>query len=124
MSLAAKIIVVDQLGVESAPRYRAYLAVHSLNWQKGLTRVPVDKGRGQWRWAMNVNKYPVLLLDERRRLAFGEGDRKHRTTAEIDAAFENLPGLIVADKHAKDARSGVVGWRVIPVETVDATEGK
>ena len=115
---------LDQLGVESAPRYRAYLAVHSLNWQKGLTRVPVDKGRGQWRWAMNVNKYPVLLLDERRRLAFGESDRKHRTTAEIDAAFENLPGLIVADKHAKDARNGIVGWRVIPVETVDATEGK
>ena len=115
---------LDQLGVESAPRYRAYLAVHSLNWQKGLTRVPVDKTRGQWRWAMDANKYPVLLLDERRRLAFGESDRKHRTTAEIDAAFENLPGLIVTDKQAKDARNGVIGWRVIPAEVVDPTGEK
>ena len=115
---------LDQLGVESAPRYRAYLAVHSLNWQKGVTRVPVDKRRGQWRWAMDASKYPVLMLDERRRLAFGEGDRKHRTTAEIDTAFENLPGLIVADKQAKDARNGIIGWRVIPAEVVDATRGK
>ena len=115
---------LDQLGVESAPRYRAYLAVYSLNWQKGVTRVPVDKRRGQWRWAMDASKYPVLMLDERRRLAFGEGDRKHRTTAEIDAAFENLPGLIVADKQAKDARNGVIGWRVIPAEAVDVTRGK
>ena len=112
---------LDQLGVESAPRYRAYLAVHSLNWQKGLTRVPVDKTRSQWRWAMDANKYPVLRLDERRRLAFGEGDRKHRTTAEIDAAFESLPGLIVTDKQARDERSGAVGWRVIPAEVVDPT---
>ena len=115
---------LDQLGVESAPRYRAYLAVHSLNWQKGVTRVPVDKRRGQWRWAMDPGKYPVLMLDERRRLAFGEGDRKHRTTAEIDTAFENLPGLIVVDKQAKDARNGVIGWCVIPAEAVDATGGK
>ena len=115
---------LDQLGVESAPRYRAYLAVYSLNWQKGVTRVPVDKRRGQWRWAMDASKYPVLMLDERRRLAFGEGDRKHRTTAEIDVAFENLPGLIVADKHAKDARNGIIGWRVIPADVVDATKGK
>ena len=115
---------LDQLGVESAPRYRAYLAVYSLNWEKGVTRVPVDKRRGQWRWAMDASKYPVLMLDERRRLAFGEGDRKHRTTAEIDAAFENLPGLIVADKQAKDARNGIIGWRVIPAEVVDATRGK
>ena len=115
---------LDQLGVESAPRYRAYLSVHSLNWQKGLTRVPVDKTRGQWRWAMDANKYPVLLLNERRRLAFGEGDRKHRTTTEIDAAFENLPGWIVTDKQAKDARNGVVGWRVIPAEVVNATRKK
>ena len=42
----------------------------------------------------------MLILDERHRLAFGKSDRKHRTTAEIGAAFENLSGLIVADKQA------------------------
>ena len=110
---------LDQLGVESAPRYRAYLAVHSLNWQNGITRVPVDTRRDQWRWAKDAARYPVVTLEERRRLAFGNDDRKHRTTAEIDAAFANLPGLVVVDHNARDPRSGVTGWRIMPADAVE-----
>ena len=112
---------LDQLGVESAPRYRAYLAVHSLNWQNGVTRVPVDRARGQWRWARDAAKYPVLTLQERRRLAFGDDDRKHRTTAEIEAAFAGLPGLVIVEHDAKDPRGGITGWRIMPAEVVDLT---
>ena len=110
---------LDQLGVESAPRYRAYLAVHSLNWQNGITRVPVDMRRDQWRWAKDAARYPVVTLEERRRLAFGNDDRKHRTAAEIDAAFANLPGLVIVDRNARDPRSGVKGWRIMPADAVD-----
>ena len=112
---------LDQLGVESAPRYRAYLAVHSLNWQNGVTRVPADISRNQWRWAKSTAKYPVVTLKERRRLAFGDDDKKHRTTTEIDAAFANLPGLVVVERNAKDPRSGMMGWRIMPAEAVDPT---
>ena len=115
---------LDQLGVESAPRYRAYLAVHSLNWQNGVTRVPVSRAHGQWRWARDAAKYPVLTLKERRRLAFGDDDRKHRTTAEIEAAFADLPGLVVVEQDAKDPRGGVTGWRIMPAEAVDQTGEK
>ena len=115
---------LDQLGVESAPRYRAYLAMHSLNWQNGVTRVPVDRARGQWRWARDVAKYPVVTLEERRRLAFGEHDKKHRTTAEINAAFVDLPGLMVVERNAKDPRSGITGWRITPIDVVITGENK
>ena len=112
---------LDQLGVESAPRYRAYLATHTLNWQNGITRVPVDRAHGQWRWAKDVAKYPVLTLGERRRLAFGDDDRKHRTTAEIEAVFTDLPGLVVVERSARDPLGGMTGWRIMPAEAIDLT---
>ena len=57
---------------------------------------------------------PVLTLDDRRRFAFGAGDSKHRTRAEIDAVFRRLPGLVVVSEAASNDRTGEVGWIVIP----------
>lgn len=106
--------LLDALGRESAPRFRAYLAVQSVNWRKGITRLPVDKRRGVWRWAKDASRYPVFTREDRRRLAFGMQDEGNRTKAQIDAAFEGLPGLVVADRRAVDPKSGAVGWRIIP----------
>ena len=60
----------------------------------------------------------TALLDECRQLAFGEHDKKHHTTAEVDAAFVDLPGLLVMERNAKDPRSGTTGWRIAPVDVV------
>lgn len=112
---------LDLLGLESAPKYRAYIAAHSLNWRKGVTRIPVDKDRDQWRWVRAPAKYPVITHTERRRLAFGDNDRRNRTEAEVGKAFEDLPGLVVVDRAATDPVDGVIGWRILPAT---ATEEK
>ena len=111
---------LDRLGLDSAPLYRAFLAVHSLIWRKGVTRVPVDGG--QWRWIRNLAKYPVITHRERRRLAFGDNDRKHRTEAEVDRAFEDLPGLVVVERAATDPVAGLIGWRVLPASAVGTND--
>ena len=52
-----------------------------------------------------------------RRLAFGEADSKHRTRAEIEAAWRDLPSLVVTERDTNQ-RTGELGWRVLPVEAV------
>ena len=111
---------LDWLGVESAPRYRAFLASLTLAYRKGVTRIPVDKRRGQWRWTKDITRYPVITRTERQRLAFGATDRKNRTRAEIDSAFRDLPGLVVFE-DAFDPQSGLKGWRVAPADRFDPT---
>ncbi len=105
---------MGRLSVESAPRWRAYIAAHSVAWQPGITRVSAPKAGNRILWTRNRMAYPVLTLEDRRRLAFGAGDRKHRTRKVINDAFRDLPGLVVVSEHASNDRTGEVGWQVLP----------
>lgn len=108
-----------QLSVQSSPQYRAYIGVHSLAWEPGVTRIvnPQTKNRG---WTGNLEAYPVLTLEDRRMIAFGLGDNKHRTKRDINQAFTNLPKTIVMDEDAVNRKTGARGWRVLPVEAANA----
>ena len=108
---------MDQLSVQSAARWRAYIAAHSLAWRPGITRVPVPRAAGRYGWSRDPTHYPILTLDDRRRFAFGAGDSKHRTRTEIDAAYRDLPGLVILDKRASDPKTGEVGWRIVPANS-------
>ena len=114
--------VLDELGADSAGRYRAYVAAHTLSWRNGITRVPTPSGR--WVWSGNEEHYPVLTKQDRRLLAFGPHDKKHRTNVEIDNAFQNLPGIVVLDEHAINPMTGKTGWRVAPTEAARAIARK
>ena len=111
-----------QLSVESSPKYRAYIGVHSLAWEPGITRIvnPRSNKRG---WAGNPNAYPVLTLNDRRMIAFGPSDNKHRTSEEINEAFAHLPDIAVIEKNAVDQKTGAKGWRVVPNEAANAVRG-
>lgn len=110
---------MDSLSVDSAPRWRAYIAAHCIAWVPGLTRVRVPH-KPLFAWSRNRNAYPIVTLADRRRLAFGAGDTKHRTRAEIDAAFRELPGLVVVSETEVRPRTGEVGWLVLPLAAADA----
>ena len=105
---------LDRLARESGPRWRSYIAAHTLTFKPGKNRVPV--GNDHWAWRKKVGAYPVLDQDCRRRLAFGNNDKKHRSQAEQDAPWQNLPGLVLIDKNAIDAKTGVTGYRYVPTE--------
>ena len=111
-----------RLGVQSGPRYRTYIAIHSLAWQPGKTRIvnPTTKSRG---WAGDPDAYPVLTVQDRRMLAFGPGDSKHYTREEINAAFTDVPDTIIIDRYAVDPKTGAKGWRVLPIEAANAVQG-
>ena len=114
---------MDRLSVESAPRWRAYIAAQSVAWLPGKTLVPVPR-TSRFVWTRNLAAYPVLTLPDRQRFAFGLGDRKHRTRAEIDAAFRDLPGLVVVSESAVNERTGDAGWIVIPEAAALAVRGE
>lgn len=103
-----------RMGADSGPRYRAYLAAHSLNWIPGVTRRPLPPGKRQWGWSRSETDYPVLTETDMRRLAFGENDSKHRTKAQLEKPWEELPGVRTL-KRAVDPKTGEVGWRFIPL---------
>ena len=109
----------DALSFQSAPRWRAAIAAHSLNWDPGMTRKPVPGAPGRWGWARDLSAYPVLTAEDRCRLAFGEHDAKHRTRTQIDAAWRGLPGLVTLEKQM-DLRTGEVGFRFIPIEAAQS----
>ena len=113
---------LDELGADSVGRYRAYIAAHTVSWRNGITRVPTRHRR--WAWSGDERNYPVLTRPERRLLAFGPHDKKHRTNAEIDGAFRNLPGIVVLDECAISPKSGMVGWRIAPIEAAQAIARK
>ena len=100
-------------GVRSGPLYRAYIASQTLLWQPGRTRRPVPGARGRWGWSRNPADFPVLTVDDLRALAFGRGDAKNRTRAELVKPWEKLPGVCI-EADATDPRTGAVGWRLLP----------
>lgn len=113
--------VVDALSVESAPRWRAYIAGHTLIWEPGKTRRRPGH-RARFVWSRDPNDYPVVTREDRKRLAFGEKDRKNRTRAEIDAAWRDLPGLDMMERVI-DRRTGEVGWRIMPSDAGRDSDG-
>ena len=102
-----------QLGVTSGPRFRAYIAAQSLIWQPGKTRRRIPNGGGRMGWSTNPADYPVIAQSERRVLAFGLQDTKHRTTEEQRAPWENLPGIVI-NLDAIDLETKERGWRILP----------
>ena len=118
---------LNRLSVESSPRWRAAIAAHSIIWQPGVTRLPIPgrRGRpsGRWGWARDANAYPIVTLDDRRRLAFGARDSKNRTRREVNGAWSDLPGLTVAERSAVDPKTGAVGWRLLPAPDPDGEGG-
>ena len=110
---------LDLMGVASGPRWRAYIAARSLIWVPGKTRRPVPRTRGRWGWSATPNDYPVLTIDDKRRLAFGDQDASNRRTrAAILAPWQRLPDVVVLP--AIDQRTGIRGWRLLPKEAKKA----
>ena len=108
-----------QLGVTSAPRFRAYLAVHSVAWRPGVTRRPHPRNPEFHLWSADAANYLVLTRADRRRLAFGADDKGHRTRAQQDAAWEDLPGVEILTRKASNL-DGNRGWLVLPEKAAAA----
>ena len=64
-------------------------------------------------WSGDPGKYPILTAADRRRLAFGEGDKSHRTRAEQDAPWTDLPGVEIVTRTASTP-DGKRGWLIVP----------
>ena len=107
------------LGVDSAPRFRAYIAAHSVAWFPGKTRIPHPRNRRLKLWSGDPGKYPILTAEDRRRLAFGEGDKSHRTRAAMDSVWEQLPGSVILTRRASTS-DGREGWRIVPEAAAEA----
>lgn len=108
-----------QLGVTSAPRFRAYIAVHSVAWRPGVTRRPHPRNPDFHLWSADAANYLMLTRADRRRLAFGADDPGHRTRAQQDAAWENLPGCEILTRQASTPDGGR-GWLVVPSAAAQA----
>ena len=88
---------LSRLRRESGPRFRAFLAVHSIAWRPGLTRVPHPRNRRVRLWTGDPRKYPILTAGDRDRLAFGDVDRGRKEgRRKADAHWEALPGTTIA----------------------------
>ena len=55
----------------------------------------------------------------RLRLAFGDDDKGHRTRAQQDAAWEDLPGVEILTRQAATP-DGQGGWLIVPEEAAAA----
>ena len=120
------IVDLPMMGVlasESTGRWRAYIGAESVAWNTGVTR---RKVAGRWFWSKDSDDYDVLTKHDRRRLAYGK-DTKRRSQGVVDAAFENLPGLlpglVVVSKQAINPRTGEGGWLVLPEAAAKAVKG-
>lgn len=102
-----------RLRLVSGPKFRAYIAAHSVAWQPGVTRRRHPRNRGVHLWSSDPDNYPVLTSEDRRRLAFGAADKKHRMRADQDAAWEDLPGVEILTRLASTP-DGRQGWLVVP----------
>ena len=99
-----------QLGVRSAPQFRAYIAAHSVAWKPGITRRPHLRNRRFHMWSSDPANYTLLTRKDRRRLAFGVADTKHRTRAEEDAAWDDLPGVEIQPGRPRLRTVAGGGW--------------
>ena len=108
-----------QLGVTSAPRFRAYIAVHSVAWRPGVSRRPHPRNADFHLWSADVGNYLVLTRADRRRLAFGAHDPGHRTRAQQDAAWQDLPGVEILSRAATSP-DGQRGWLIVPSAAAEA----
>lgn len=102
-----------RLGLDSGPRYRAYVGAHSVAWIPGRTRVPWSGADAPRIWSTDVSRYPVLTAEDRRRIAVGTAAGNY-AQGRIDAAFEQLPGVEVISRSARDPRYLDSGWIVLP----------
>ncbi|MDE0528039.1 MAG: hypothetical protein OXH85_05050 [Truepera sp.] len=112
-----------QLRPHSGGAYRAYIAVHSLAWQPGVTRVPTRDGPTVW--TGEATRYPILTRQDRRDIVFGVGDTSNRTHAQVDEPFEVLVeagDVYIPDRNAFDPKRHVRGWRVIPKVATSAVK--
>ena len=104
-----------QLGVRSAPKFRAYIAAHSIAWQPGVSRRPHPRNPCFHMWSSEPRNYTLLTRKDRRRLAFGAGDKRNRTRADQDAAWEDLSGIEIVTRKAFTP-DGRRGWLIVPEE--------
>ncbi|MCE2398871.1 MAG: hypothetical protein J4F34_07545 [Gemmatimonadetes bacterium] len=112
---------LSRLGVDSAPRFRAYLAVHSVAWLPGRTRIPHPRNRRVKLWTGDPGKYHVKTAEDRRRLGFGAADASHRTRAEQDAPWKALPGCTILTRSASTP-DGRRGWVIVPDAAAEAVQ--
>lgn len=110
---------LTQLGVRSAPKFRAYIAAHSVAWRPGVTRRPHPRNPDFHVWSADAANYLALTRADRRRLAFGALDKRNRTRANQDAAWEDLPGIEIVSRKASTP-DGRQGWLVVPSEAAAA----
>ena len=110
--------------MDSAPRFRAYIAAHSVAWFPGRTRIPHPRNRTLKLWSGNPGKYPILTAEDRRRLAFGEGSDtiRGRSRSEKDAAWEDLPGVEIVARTAT-TQDGKQGWLIVPRDAARRIKG-
>ena len=116
-----------EAGRVSSPAFRIGIAVPTLTWVPGRTRLPAVKSRrGQWvqgpggLWIGDASCYPVLSRRDRRRIAFGRNAT--HSTARVDAAWRkaaDAAGVVILETGAVE-RSGKRGWRVVPAAAAKA----
>ena len=116
-------------GRVSSPAFRIGLAVPTLTWIPGRTRRPVTARRGEWvkgpggLWIGDANRYPVLSLRDRRRIAFGpDATQRDRSGPKVDRAWRkaaDAAGVVILETEAVE-KSGKRGWRVVPTAAAKA----
>ena len=111
-----------RLRLVSGPKFLAYVAAHSIAWRPGVTRRRHPRNRSVHLWSSDPAHYPVLTAEARRRLAFGSGDKKNRTRANQDAAWEDLAGVEILTRTAT-TQDGRRGWLIVPEAAAAAIRG-
>ena len=113
-----------RLGVDSAPRFRAYIAAHSVAWRPGVTRRRHPRNRSIHLWSSDPGNYPVLTAEDRDRLAFGNVDRRRKEgRSKADGYWEDLPGVEILTRKASTPEGGR-GWLVVPAKAAAAIRAR